>query len=277
MRLPPEPILVAAQRWLELLPTSGGVARAHAMLTNLPDYSDLTPTQYATALAWVREIGLLDAVGCGQPASAVLLRAVFERGDLAWVRDADVLVQSPDDLPTDILDAGGILGLGAADVYGLLCGAWGKVDTAARERVGAAGEAALVDRLRSLSDAKVEQVSSWSDGFGYDIAVTHGRTSAHLEVKSTTRLGRLTIHLSRNEYEVMLRDEQWVLVVVRLDDDLTLRGTGSVHKEWLGQNVPKDASTVGRWESCKFDVPQEVIESGVPCIANLLASPLPAW
>ena len=55
-------------------------------------------------------------------------------------------------------------------VYEQLVSSWGKVDTAARERVGAAGEAALVALLRERTDGRVDHVSTWSDGFGYDIA-----------------------------------------------------------------------------------------------------------
>ena len=72
--------------------------------------------------------------------------------------------------PTDIVSAGEALGLDPIAVYEQLVSSWGKVDTAARERVGAAGEAALVDLLREKPDGRVDHVSTWSDGFGYDIA-----------------------------------------------------------------------------------------------------------
>src|SRR4051812_13827193 len=98
MRLPPEPVLVAAKRWLKLLPSSGGIPRAQALLTTHPDYNDLTPTQYATALTWLRDLGLLDTIGSRIPPTAQLLSAIFERAAPPWVQDADELVQTPDEL-----------------------------------------------------------------------------------------------------------------------------------------------------------------------------------
>lgn len=277
MRLPPSPVLLAAKRWLELLPSSGGVPRARALLTSHESYDDLTPTQYASALTWLKDVGLLDTIASPVPEAFRVLGAVFERGAPAWMRDADSLVQTPDELPTDIVEAGRVLGLGTDDIYGQLLTSWGKVDTEVREQVGAAGEAALASALRSRTDAKVDQVSAWSDGFGYDIAVVGGDVSAHLEVKSTTRSGRLTVYMSRNEYNVMLRDEDWVMVAVRLTTDLTLDGSGSISKEWILENAPRDSGAAGHWASCKLEVPPEVIHDGIPRIRQALTAPLPGW
>ena len=82
------------------------------------------------------------------PAASQVLSAIFEKAAPPWVQDADELVQSPDELPSDIVSAGEALGLDADAVFEQLVSSWGKVDTAARERVGAAGEAALVALLR---------------------------------------------------------------------------------------------------------------------------------
>src|SRR3954451_3251503 len=78
VRLPPEPILLAAKRWLEILPSSGGIPRAQALLTTHTQYSDLTPNQYATALTWLRDLGLLEQIGAQVPPANQLLSAVFE-------------------------------------------------------------------------------------------------------------------------------------------------------------------------------------------------------
>ncbi|PTR22926.1 uncharacterized protein DUF3883 [Rhodococcus sp. OK519] len=276
MRLPPDPVLLAAKRWLEILPTSGGVPRAHALLTTHAHYSDLTPTQYTTALTWVRDLDLLVNVGSPIPAANQVLSAIFEKAAPPWVKDADELVQSPDELPTDIISAGAALGLDASAVYEQLVSSWGKVDTAARERVGAAGEAALLVLLSQTLDGRVDQVSSRSDGFGYDIDVSLGEISAHLEVKSTTRLGRFTAYLSRNEYQVMLRDHHWVLVTVRLTADFEIAGIGSVPNAWIAANVPRDTSPYGSWASCKLEVPAEVIANGIPQLGMDGAGRLPS-
>jgi hypothetical protein len=274
VRLPPEPVLLAAKRWLEILPSSGGIPRAQALLTTHTAYSDLTPTQYATALTWLRDLGLLDSVGSPIPAANRVLSAIFEKAAPHWVQDADDLVRSPDDLPSDIVSAGGCLGLDANGVYEQLVSSWGKVDTAARERVGAAGEAALVTLLRDGTDGRVDHVSTWSDGFGYDIAFAQGAVSAHLEVKSTTRLGRFNAYLSRHEYSVMLRDERWVLVTVRLTTALEIASVGSVPREWIGANVPRDTGPSGSWASCKLEIPAEVISNGITQLGEDLAGRL---
>lgn len=277
MRLPPDPVLVAAKRWLELLPVSGGVPRAQALLTTHARYSDLTPTQYATALSWLRDLDLLSSFGTGMPAENTVLGAIFEKAPPPWVQDADDLVRSPDELPMDIVTAGEALGLTPSEVYEQLLSSWGKVDTAARERVGAAGEAALVELLRERSDAVVEHVSTWSDGFGYDVAYSAGTVSGHLEVKSTTRLGRFTAYLSRHEYEVMLRDPDWTLVAVRVTTGFVLAGVGSVPSDWVAANVPQDIGAFGSWAGVKLDVPAEVISDGIPHLGEDLSAALPGW
>lgn len=277
MRLPAEPVLLAARRWLEILPSSGGIPRARALLTTHRQYSDLSPAQYSTAIAWLRDMGLLGFSSSGAPPARRILSAIFENAAPTWFQDADELVRSPDDLPTDIVSAGEVLGVGADEVYDQLVSSWGKVDTAVRERVGAAGEAALVELLVNGTDARVDHVSMWSDGFGYDIAFRQGSLAAHLEVKSTTRAGRFTAYLSRHECEVMLRDCHWVLVAVRLTPSLEIAGVGSIPKEWIAANVPCDSTPSGSWASCKVEVPPAVIQDCVPQLGAEGISALPPW
>ncbi len=277
MRLPPDPVLLAARRWLELLPASGGIPRAQALLTTHRQYSDLSPTQYFSALEWLRDMGLIGLTGpsFSSPASRIL-GAIFENAAPTWFPDADVLVRSPDDLPTDIISAGEALGIGAVGVYDQLFVSWGKVDAATREKVGAAGEAALVQMLRDRTCGRIDHVSTWSDGFGYDIAFNEGAVTAHLEVKSTTRAGRFTAYLSRHEFEVMRRDSDWVLVAVRLAADFEIVGVGSVPTDWIAANVPHDAAPSINWASCKVEVPAAVIENYVPKLGESKGS-LPPW
>lgn len=270
-------MLLAAKRWLEILPASGGIPRAQALLTTHHQYSDLTPTQYATALTWVRDLGLLDHIGAQVPPASQLLSAVFEKAAPPWVQDADELVQTPDELPSDIVSAGEALGLGADEVFEHLVSSWGKVDTAIREQVGAAGEAALVALLRETTDGHVDHVSTWSDGFGYDIAFSQGSIAAHMEVKSTTRLGRFTAYLSRHEYDLMRRDPCWVLVTVRLTADLEIAGVGCVPREWIAVNVPRDDSLFGSWASAKLKIPNDVITNGIPQLGEHCAGLLSSW
>lgn len=277
MRLPSETVLLAARRWLEILPNTGGIRRAQALLTTHQQYSDLSPAQYGTALSWLRDLELLGAVGSPVPSANLILGAIFEKAAPTWVQDSDELIRAPDDLPSDVVSVGEVLGVDANGVYEQLVSSWGKVDTALRERVGAAGEAALVSMLRERTDGRVDHVSTWSDGFGYDVAFGQGDVNAHLEVKSTTRIGRFTAYLSRHECDVMLRDHEWALVAVRLTDKLTIAGVGHVPREWIGANLPRDVGPSGGWASCKLEVPLEVIEDHVPHLGTGVATKLPPW
>ncbi|WP_083207451.1 DUF3883 domain-containing protein [Gordonia sp. UCD-TK1] len=277
MRLPPESILLAAKRWLDILPSSGGIPRAQALLATHVKYSDLTPTQYASALTLLHELELIEGGRILSPPGSRVLGALLEKAAPTWFLDADQLVQSPDELPSDIVSAGRALGLNEVEVYEQLVSSWGRVDTAVRERVGAAGEAQLVEILESVSGSRVDHVSNWSDGFGYDISYSVGRISGHLEVKSTTRVGRFTAYLSRHEFGVMQRDDSWVLVAVRLTRDLNIAGVGCVPNEWIEANVPRDAGPFGSWASCKFEIPAEVIGSPVHELGAEAATLLPTW
>lgn len=277
MRLPPEPVLLAARRWLEILPHTGGIPRAQALLTTHGQYSDVSPGQYGAALSWLRELELLGAVGSPVPPANLILGAIFEKTAPTWVQDSDGLIRAPDELPSDIVSAGDALGLDANGVYAQLVDSWGKVDTAMREKVGAAGETALVSMLRECTDGRIDHVSTWSDGFGYDISFSRGDVNAHLEVKSTTRIGRFTAYLSRHESDVMLRDRNWALVAVRLNDVLAITGVGHVPREWIHANLSRDVGPYGAWTSCKLEVPLEVIEDGVPHLGKSVVDRLPPW
>lgn len=277
MGLPPEPVLVAALRWLEVLPGSGGVARAQSLLNTHPRYSDLTPTQYATALAWLRETGLADEPDRGVPPASRLIAAIFERSAPPWVQDADVLVRGPEDLPSDIVSCGEALGLDLEAVYGQLVASWGKVDAAARTAVGTEGEAALVDLLAKIPLARVRHVALWSDGLGYDVEYRHPHAVGHLEVKSSTRRGRFTAFLSRHEHDVMSRDEAWQLVVVRLTAGHEIAGVGSVSREWVTANVPNDSGPQGRWAAVQLDIPDVAVRSGIPTLGEHAQAVLPPW
>ncbi|MBC2863549.1 DUF3883 domain-containing protein [Streptomyces mexicanus] len=182
----------------------------------------------------------------------------------------------PDELPEDALRAAEALGLTPEEAFAQVRTAWGKVDTEERSRIGTAGELALLHLLAESATGRVEHVAAWSDGHGYDIHVDADQCSAHLEVKSTVRASRLTVYISRNEYETMLRDPFWELVTVRLSPGLQLRAVAVVPRDWIAEHVPSDRTTRGSWESCRLDIPPEVPIPGIPSIAPMLAATAPA-
>jgi hypothetical protein len=267
--VPPDPVLRAAVRWLERLPASGA-ARLRALFTAHSEFSDITPTQYEAAYAWIQDTGLLNDLHSGVPAQRRVFDSAMVHGSAPWLPDADLLVRTPDELPEDALRAAASLGLSEVEAFGQLSAVWGKVDTQQRSRIGAAGELALVELLEVSTNARIEHVAAWSDGFGYDIAVHAAQHSAHLEAKSTTRRGRLTVYLSRNEYETMRRDPEWELVAIRLTSSLEPEAVATIPKEWIAAQAPADSSAHGRWESCRLDVPPGVPVPGIPCVAEAL-------
>lgn len=259
---------------MELLPDSG-VQRARSLLMTSSQYGDITPTQYESALRWLDRTQTLAAVQ-NSPAPARIL--VYEQAvtEADWFYDSDVLVRRSDELPIDAILAASALGVEVGVAFEHLRARWGKVDAERREAVGASGEAGLLALLDAelVEGAKVEQVSTWSDGLGYDMAVWGRDVTAHLEVKSTTRNGRATFFLSRNEYETMRRDRSWVLVFVRLSPDLKLAAIETVETAWIRESVPTDTTIGARWESCRFEAPESSRTPGIPAIATLVRSDL---
>jgi hypothetical protein len=265
--VPSDRILRAAVRWLELIPQSDP-ARCRALFATHSGYSDITPTQYELALAWLQETGLLTNPNSSRPAELRVFSAAVTSSSAMWFADADILVREPSELPADALRAAELLGLSAVEAHGEITVLWGKVDLEHRQRIGNAGELVLVELLTKGIPARVEHVAAISDGYGYDIAVHTDPRAVHLEVKSTLRRGRLTIHLSRHEFDTMRRDVQWHLIAVRLTDDLRPAAIATVPNEWISAQTPADRTSAGRWESCRLDVPPEVLRPGVPAFTD---------
>ncbi|MDJ0412824.1 DUF3883 domain-containing protein [Rhodococcus opacus] len=268
MATPPDPVLWAALRWLEHLPQSN-LARTRALFTSHSAYSDITPTQYAAAYTWLLENGFVDEFGTIAEVKCGKL-ALFEAAisESLWISDADVLVVEPSALPEDALRAAVTLELDVDSAFAAVQHLWGKVDAAERLRIGTAGELALIELLAATACAKIDHVAAYSDGYGYDIAVTLPGSIAHLEVKATTRRGRLTIYLSRNEFETMRKDPDWTLVIVRLDQNLKPASIATVDTGWIASAAPRDCHPAARWDLTKFDVPPEALSPGLPSIAE---------
>jgi hypothetical protein len=274
MPVPPEPVLRAAARWLEHLPPSS-VARCRALFTSHREFSDITPTQYEAAYAWLADTGLLEDPNSPHPAAQRLFAAAITHAEPHWISDLDDLVRSPDELPDDATRAAAALGLAPATAYAYLVTAWGKFDMAERARIGATGESALVELLRDCVNADIDHAAAVADGYGYDIAVSAAGYISHLEVKTTTRRSRLKIYLSRHEYETMRRDPSWQLVAVRLRPDNEIAAIATVNREWVASQAPIDQGGLGRWESCRFDVPPQALLPGIPALRPVFNSRIP--
>src|SRR5262245_15354278 len=107
MPLPPNSILLGALRWLREL-RDGNPDMAHSVLTTSPGYSDLTPTTYALALNWLREVDLVNGEGLALGPGVLdsdpvrVLQLAIEHDNPSWLADADLTIQQPDQLPEDV-------------------------------------------------------------------------------------------------------------------------------------------------------------------------------
>ncbi|MEU5715631.1 DUF3883 domain-containing protein [Streptomyces sp. NPDC020403] len=270
MPIPPDPILRAAVRWLERLPSSSA-ARCRALFTTHADFSDVTPTQYETAYSWLSENGLLEHLQSSTTVRERVFRTAIASSGAVWLPDADFLVRGPDELPEDALRTAETLGIPESEAYEQVSAVWGKVDMEARARIGNAGELALVNLIAKVTDARVEHVAAHADGFGYDIAIHSTQHPLHIEAKSTVRRGRTVFFISRNEYKTMCRDPTWQLVTVQLTQDLDAVAVASVASDWISAQVPRDIGVFGRWETCRLTVPPEALTPGIPRLAPLLS------
>lgn len=217
----------AALRWLEVLRVAD-VPRARALFTHHQDYADLTPVQYADGFAWLLRTGLVDR--CGRPAVSVC--GYDHAGSEAAPRIARMK--------------------------------WDESAVAARQATGTAGEVAILELLALGGAAQVVHVAAVSDAHGYDIeASSPTGAAAHLEVKATTDPTRLVIHLTRHEYEVMVRDEDWLLAAVLIDRQERALNVVSVDKEWLRRAAPLDQDWRAAWESARYAVPVCAMEPGL--------------
>src|SRR5215211_5830686 len=107
---PAETVTRAAERWLRLLRAST-FAQAAALLRTDANYTDLTTTQYISALEWLKILRLVVETPLGLGLSPqldglptelsrqILLERAFEDDSPPWLRDADILVPDTAALP----------------------------------------------------------------------------------------------------------------------------------------------------------------------------------
>jgi hypothetical protein len=279
--LPPEAVIRAAGRWIRLLAGSP-VDEAAAILRASAQYADLTSTQYAAGLDWLRGLGLVTEAGelaKSAPRSRLgeeIMVSALTVDPPGWLSDAVGLVPGPDLLPVDVEVMAEALEVTPLNAWLAVQGASRKVDVQIRATVGAAGEARLVELLRDRYPFGVEHLSLYDDTYGYDVLVLPTpQQELHLEVKSTTRPGDLRLHMSRHELNVASQDSCWRLVVVGLSRELQLRGLGTVAKEWLLAHVPENRSAVASWESVEYRVPPGAVHPGIALFGEEELSVMP--
>lgn len=285
--LPSEAVVRAATRWLMLLETSS-LAEAGAILRTNTEYSDLTYTQYSLGLEWLGETGLVARRESGYLVTAeaahlpadernqLLFMKAVEVSDRPWLPDADLLIQRVEDLPEDAARLGACLGLSETSALIGIRQVHGHIDLERRAVIGRAGERLLVEALERQWPGSTVHVALDNDGYGYDVAFhPPGGPSAHLEIKSTTRRGRLVLHLSRQEYEVGRLDPMWRLLVVGLSEEHELKCLATVAAEGLIARAPRDTPDGGKWQSASYELGPGDLRPGLDLADGLTAEVVP--
>jgi hypothetical protein len=278
--LPAEGVLRAASRWLDLLGRAS-YSEAAALIRSEARYTDLSETQYNTALEWLIGLGAVEPAPTGyalppglaalrqdQRASVVFTRAV-ESASPAWLADSDVLVRTVADLPEDADRLSTVLGLSPSSALAGIRQVHGRIDLERRAEVGALGERLLVELLESRWPGSTTHIALEDDGFGYDVGFvdTEG-ADWHLEVKSTTRRGRLLVNLSRHEHDVAKLDPSWRLVAVGLDGEC-IACLATAKSEVLFQSAPTDTLGGARWQAARYELNSAHIDPGLPFLPEL--------
>jgi hypothetical protein len=180
-----------------------------------------------------------------------------------WLSDADVLVRDTAELPQDAVELAGTLGLAEDAALVAVKQIHGQIDLAERARVGLAGEIGLVSLLEGRWPGSTHHVALHNDGLGYDVMFATGDKTWHLEVKTTTRRGRLVIHLSKHEHEVGVLDPMWRLVVVGLGAAGHPAALATARHEQLRQRVPRNIDATSVWESVRYELNPGDLQAGL--------------
>ncbi|MFF2605054.1 protein NO VEIN domain-containing protein [Arthrobacter koreensis] len=272
--IPADGVIVAAARWLDLLGRSSE-AQASLLIRSNSRYADLTPTQYASGLEWLRSLSWTKVItgAAVQPDRLLnltpqakrerLLASLLESAQPPWLENADVLVQNIDDLPQDVERWSELLGLPDSSAFRVVRMISGKIDLASRARIGNAGEIALCALLEAKWPGAINHVAKTNDGYGYDVSVSIRDVEWHLEVKSTTRKNRLSFYLSRHEFETGLPDEHWKLLVVGLDNELKAKCVAEVSKTDLKTLAPSDQAPSASWASTRYELGRRQLLPGM--------------
>jgi hypothetical protein len=191
----------------------------------------------------------------------LLFAACLESEQPLWLQDADVLVADTDALPEETTELAAILGLDEDTALRVIRQVHGKVDLAERARVGLLGEYALVALLMRRWPGCAHHLSLTDDGLGYDVLCELGPDLWHLEVKTTTRKGRLRIFVSRHEYETAAVDPHWRLIVVGLDGAEAV-AVATVKDNVIPTLAPQDHGST-RWEVASYELGVGALHPGL--------------
>ncbi len=146
-----------------------------------------------------------------------------------------------------------------------------KFDAEKLREIGEQGEIFVLDlyqkNLPSWLADRVTRVSLKDDSLGFDImtsSVTNHERTLHVEVKTSIRPGNdFIFFLSRNEYEIALKDKNWVMLLVgKVNGQYHL--VGRLYIEDLAPLVPVDKEQNVKWASVKVRINRAGLIKGLP-------------
>ena len=259
----PKYVLVGARRWLDLLQSSS-LNSAMAIFMSRTEFADLTFANYRESYEWLERHGLLSSDLRDSSTARIDAFLMSLNGEnLNWLQDGVVGIPSPEFLPDPVLASAGHLGIDPTIAWQVVLEHGRKIDLERRERIGLLGELAIIAYLEELG-VQTDHVSRRSDALGWDIRTMGEALEGHLEVKTTTSLGRFRVFLSRNEFEVSRRDPCWRLILALIDENGHLLRVAHVPAEAIHRLVPADSDPLGRWQSCSIDLTGSLVAVGLP-------------
>jgi hypothetical protein len=139
------------------------------------------------------------------------------------------------------------------------------------EEIGRIGEEKVLEELRenlpSELHKRIVHISKRDDSAGYDISTpsTIDHTAQlKLEVKTTCQPGvNFRFLLSRNEFEVGLRNKDWRIVMVQMEGTNT-RVLGHIFINAIATLFPIDQDERVKWKTASVSIPRDQIRAGIP-------------
>jgi len=280
-------VIEAAKAWLRVLQDAPENA-AWPILQSNPTGPIFGTETYRKAIDWLEDITIVEGSDEGRVLApralglsfrdqiALVFQASLAREQPPWLADADTSIASVVEIPPGALDVADALGLPPEEALIGIREVCGKIDLERRREIGLAGEMEVVRLLELSEPGCSSHVALANDGFGYDVAYETETANLHLEVKATTRRGRLVVHLSRTEYDRSLLDPHWRLVIVGLTEELTLACVAHVAGDVLAFVAPEDrlgsmTQSTGKWSAAAIDLKRHDLRLGLPGMASSCA------
>jgi hypothetical protein len=139
------------------------------------------------------------------------------------------------------------------------------------KKIGDLGELRVLEELKDSLEThlhhRISHVSRRDDSAGFDISspsIKDVDRQLKLEVKTTCRPGNnFRFFLSRNEFEVGIRDKNWRLVFVQLSNNVAIL-LGHLPVSVIAARFPIDQEDDIRWQNVRVDFARDLIKPGLP-------------